>query len=403
MEAPDAAWVDSCLRRGTGSLPAWVPVTVKEGTVRVFRRAVAALACIAALLSLVDLPGAAARTDRHFLYVASPGIRNYVEYGGVGILVYDMDHGHKFVRRIPTFHVPAGEQAENIKGIAANARTGRIYISTPKRVASFDLATDELVWNRVYEGGADRLSLSPDGKILYVPSFEGPHWHAVDALTGDVLAKVVTNSGAHNTIYGLDGRRVYLAGLRSPVLAIADPKTHTVVGGVGPFSDAIRPFTVNAKQTLCFVNVNGLLGFEVGDIKSGRMLHRVEVTGYQKGPVKRHGCPSHGVGLTPDEREVWVADGANSMVHAFDATVMPPKQIASIAVRDQPGWITFSLDGRYAYPSTGEVVDVQSKKIIAALTDEESRIVQSEKVVEIVFDGTKARTNGDQFGIGRRH
>ena len=38
---------------------------------------------------------------------------------------------------------------------------------------------------------------------------------------------------------------------------------------------------------------------------------------------------------------------------------MPPKQVASIELRDQPGWITFSLDGRYAYPSTGEVIDTR--------------------------------------------
>ena len=84
------------------------------------------------------------------------------------------------------------------------------------------------MWNRQYPGGADRLALSPDGRLLYVPSFEGPHWHAVDAATGDIIAKVVTESGAHNTIYGPDGRQVYLAGLKSPILNIADPATHTV-------------------------------------------------------------------------------------------------------------------------------------------------------------------------------
>ena len=232
-----------------------------------------------------------------------------------------------------------------MKGIAANAQTGRIYVSTIRRVAAIDLLTDKVVWNRTYEGGSDRIALSPDGKMLYVPSLEGPHWHVVNAMTGDVLAKVVTDSGAHNTIYGPDGKHVYLAGLRSPILGIADPATHKVVGGVGPFSSAIRPFTINRAQTLCFVNVNGLLGFEVGDIKTGKMLHRVEVPGFDQGPIKRHGCPSHGIGLTPDEKELWVADGANSRLHMFDATVMPPKQVASIAVRDQPGWITFSLDG----------------------------------------------------------
>ena len=86
-----------------------------------------------------------------------------------------------------------------------------------------------MLWDKTYEGGCDRMAISPDGKILYVPSFEGPHWHVVDAATGDVIAKIVTGSGAHNTVYGPDGKRVYLAGLKSPLLTVADPTTHTVV------------------------------------------------------------------------------------------------------------------------------------------------------------------------------
>ncbi|MGH9311171.1 MAG: YncE family protein [Vicinamibacterales bacterium] len=361
-----------------------------------------ALGCgVMGLVALADRAGAVAEGERHLLYAAVPGIRNYVEYGGVGILVYDMDQGHRLLRRIPTFTLGPGERPENIKGIAANAQTGRLYITTPRRVVAFDLASEKIVWNRTYEGGADRPALSPDGKILYVPSFEGPHWLAVDAMSGDVLAKLVTNSGAHNTIYGPDGTRVYMAGLKSPNLAVADTKTHKVIGSVGPFSSAIRPFTINAKQTLCFVNVNGLLGFEVGDIKTGKMLHRVEVAGFEKGAVKRHGCPSHGVALTPDEKELWLSDGANARLHVFDATVMPPKQMATIGVRDQPGWITFSLDGRYAYPSTGEVIDTKSRQILTILQDEHGGTVQSEKVVEVVFSGGKPSRTGDQFGIGR--
>jgi DNA-binding beta-propeller fold protein YncE len=224
----------------------------------------------------------------------------------------------------------------------------------------------------------------------------------VDAATGAIRKTIVTDSGAHNTIYGPDGRHVYLAGLKSPLLAVADPATHTVVAKVGPFSNVIRPFTINAAQTLCFVNVNELLGFEVGDLKTGKMLHHVEVTGFAKGPVKRHGCPSHGVALTPDERELWLADGANNAVHVFDARAMPPHQVATVTLRDQPGWITFSLDGRHALPSTGEIIDTKTRKIVARLKDEMGRDVQSEKVVEVVFAGGKVVRVGDQFGIGRR-
>jgi DNA-binding beta-propeller fold protein YncE len=354
-------------------------------------------------LQLLLGPGttpAAEPAERHYLYVVCPGIRNLPEFGGAGILVFDMDNGHKFVKRIET---PASkvEKPENIKGVCACAATRRLYFTTLHKLYCVDLMTEKTLWEKELPGGTDRMAITPDGKWVYVPSFEGPTWNVVDGATGDHAATIETNSGAHNTVCALDGSHVYLAGLKSPILRVADPKTHKVVGTVGPFSDVIRPFTVNAAQTLCFVNVNKLLGFEIGDLKTGKMLHRVEVEGFKQGPVKRHGCPSHGVGLTPDEKEVWVCDAANSRVHVFDATVMPPKQKESIALREQPGWVTFSLDGRYAYPSTGEVIDTRTKKILIGLKDEKDREVHSEKMVEIVFkDGVPVR-NGDQFGVGR--
>ena len=169
----------------------------------------------------------------------------------------------------------------------------------------------------------------------------------------------------------------------------------------GSISAPIRPYTINGSQTLCFVNVNGLLGFEIGDITTGKVLQRVEVRGFKQGPVKRHGCPSHGIGLTPDEKEIWVTDGANCRLHVFDATVMPPQQLQSIELRDQPGWITFSINGRYAYPSTGDVIDTATRRIIAGLQDEHGIAVQSEKLLEIDFRGDRPCSTGNQFGIGQ--
>ncbi len=366
-----------------------------------YRSILSALCLLALLAAVPHSDPAVAEAEKHLLYVASPGIRNYVEYGGVGILVFDIANHHKFVKRIPTWDVAEGAKAENVKGVAANARTAKIYVSTPKRVAAFDLITEKKVWEKEYEGGCDRMALSPDGQILYVPSFEGPHWHVVDALTGEVIKRLEPNSGAHNTIYSLDGKRAYLAGLKSPLLRVTDTKTHTIAREIGPFSKPIRPFTINGAQTLVFVNVNELLGFEIGDLRTGKMLHRVEVAGVQKGPPKRHGCPSHGVGLTPDEKEVWVCDAFNERMHVFDNTVMPPKQTTSVKLREQPGWITFSLDGKIAYPSTGEVIDVKTKQIITALSDEVGRPVHSEKMVELVFAHGKPVRAGDQFGLGR--
>jgi 6-phosphogluconolactonase (cycloisomerase 2 family) len=358
-------------------------------------------AALTALIIALFCAPAFGQSEQRLLYVAEPGIRDYLEYGGHGVLVYDIDHGHKFVRRIPAQGVDKAGKPLNVKGICANAQTGRLYVSTTQTLTAFDLATDKVLWEKRYDGGCDRMSLSPDGKTMYVPSLEGAHWNVIDATSGDVITKIVPNSGAHNTIFGPDGKYVYLAGLKAPLLTVADATTNKAERTVGPFGAPIRPFTINGRQTLCFCNVNELLGFEVGDLVTGKVLHRVEVQGFKKGATKRHGCPSHGIGLTPDERELWLTDAHNSRLHVFDATVMPPKQVASIELRDQPGWITFGIDGRYAYPSTGDVIDVKSRKIVATLQDENRKDVQSEKLLEIDFAGDRPVRAGDQFGIGR--
>lgn len=354
------------------------------------------------LLTSVELSAQNKSGERRLLYVATPGIRNYLEFGGHGLLVFDIDDGHKLLKRIKTSGFDAQGKPLNVKGIVANAKTNRVYISTTQTLQSIDLLTEKILWEKPYEGGTDRMAIDPNGKFIYMPSLEKDHWHVLDAATGDIIKKLIPKSGAHNTIVGLDGKWAYLAGLKSPILNISDTGKHEITKTVGPFSNMIRPFTINGSQTLAYVNVNDLLGFEIGDIRTGKMLHRIEVTGFQKGPVKRHGCPSHGVGLTPDEKEVWVVDGHNQQVHVFDNTVMPPKQIASLPVREQPGWVTFSLDGKFAYPSTGEVFDVKTKKLITTLKDEKGGEVHSEKMLEIDFRNGKPIRTGDQFGLGRK-
>ena len=359
---------------------------------------------VPALVALMVFAGAARGgdgDDGRRLYVAVPGIRDYLEYGGHGLLVFDVDRGHRLVRRIASAGLKPEVKPDNVKGVCASAGTGRIYVGTTRTLACLDLTSEAILWEKSYEGGCDRMAISPDGATIYLPSFEKDHWNVVDAADGSVAARVVTHSGSHNTVIGLDGSRAYLAGLRSPFLTVVDARTHRPGRPVGPFSAPIRPFTVNGRQTLCFVNLNGLLGFEVGDIASGKVLHRVEVKGSEAGPVKRHGCPSHGIGLTPDEKELWVVDGHNKKVHIFDATAMPPRQVESLAVRDEPGWVTFSIDGRYAYPSTGEVIEVATRRTVATLADERGDPVMSEKMVEVDFAGGRPVRAGDQFGLGR--
>jgi DNA-binding beta-propeller fold protein YncE len=341
---------------------------------------------------------ATAETKR-YLYVAVPGIRDYLGYGGHGILVFDIDNDHRFVKRITTngFH-PDGSPS-NVKGVAVSVPLNSIYVSTIESLQRIDLTTDKIIWEKKFEGGCDRMSISPDGKTMYLPSLENTFWNVVDCATGQVIKKIEVNKRAHNTIYGPSGARVYLDDIASPWLYMADAKKHELVNKIGPFANFVRPFTINGKETLTYVTVDSLLGFEVGDLITGKKLAHVEVEGWEVGPVRRHGNPSHGIALTPDEKEIWLADGYNMRLHLF-STAPPYQQLTTIPLSDMPGWISFSIDGKFVYPSSGEVIEAKTRKIITRLQDEFHNNVSSEKMVEIDIGGNNSVRAGNQFGIG---
>src|SRR5438552_12918331 len=87
----------------------------------------------------------AAVEDGRYLYVVCPGIRNYLEFGGAGILVFDIDHGHKLVKRIPT-SASRDMKPDNIKGVCASVAGKRLYFTTTSKLYCVDLLTEETLW-----------------------------------------------------------------------------------------------------------------------------------------------------------------------------------------------------------------------------------------------------------------
>jgi len=206
-----------------------------------------------------------------------------LKWGGHGVLVFDINDKHHFVKRIRLdgYGEDKNRKVLNVKGVCASARTGRLYVSTLQQLLCVDLVTDKVLWQKTFDLGCDRMSILPDGKVIYLPSLENKCWYVVDADTGNEITRLVLNSKSHNTVVGLDGKRAYLAGLGSPYLAEVSTDNHTVETTVGKFGNFVRPFTINSDQTRVFANVNGLLGFEIGNLKSGKVLDRVEVKAFQ--------------------------------------------------------------------------------------------------------------------------
>src|ERR1041385_8284734 len=95
---------------------------------------------VAGLIEVVD-----AADERRLLYVAVPGIRDCLEYGGHGILVFDINAGHRFVRRLPSGGLDEKGHPLNVKGVCANVKTQRLYVSTLRTLMCFDLVSGKLL------------------------------------------------------------------------------------------------------------------------------------------------------------------------------------------------------------------------------------------------------------------
>src|SRR5690349_14878436 len=81
------------------------------------------------------------KADKKYLYVAVPGIRDYLGYGGHGILVFDMNNNHRFVKRIKTSGFHKSGKPSNVKGVAVSLPLNSIFISTLESLQRIDLST----------------------------------------------------------------------------------------------------------------------------------------------------------------------------------------------------------------------------------------------------------------------
>ncbi|MCI0627443.1 MAG: hypothetical protein L0387_38320 [Acidobacteria bacterium] len=347
-------------------------------------------------LSIVVMGFGQSPTKR-YLYMSTPDASQKEGRAGNGILIFDIDSGHKFVRRI---NIPIFE--EGIRGFTGNLKTHSVYFSTSnRRVGAFDLEKDQVVWEKTYEVGSDRSSITLDGKKIYVPTgwwdkAEDGGLLVVNAKNGELIKRIRVGPQAHNSFVSLDGRLVYLG--TQTMLTVFDTVNEKVIQQVKDVGEyGIFPYTVNSANTIAYVCLGKTVGFDVVDLKAGKVLHRV-VAGNE--PIRHR---THGAGLTPDETELWISDQEGKKLFIFDATKMPPQSKGHVELSIAGhGWVTFSLDGKYAYSHAPDIFDAKTKKLVGTFKDEQGNPVASSKFIEVHFRNAKVVQIGNEFGLGRK-
>lgn len=338
--------------------------------------------------------------DGRFLYAVNQAVA-----ARGSISVYDIGANHRLVKTIPTVR-----DVRDVKGVAASAATGRLYVAYRTRsglgmIYCLNVYDDAVVWSRVVAPGVDRLAIHPDGRLLYVPTWEGASAdfiNVLDAGTGDVVRKVYFSNHSHDAQFPLSGplfQETKAEDGSGEYLYLIDPQSYAV-SRVGPYAGILGPYAVDGASRYVVNNVTDLWGMQVADLKSGRIV----TARFPEHPPGKPGL-LHGIGWTPDEREVWQSGSADDP-HVYIWSMrdpMAPVLAERVGMKSRRGahWVTFDIQGKYAYvaPNKGsddatEIFDVHTHKPVGA-------IGSSEDMIEIDFADGKVSRVGDQYGVGR--
>src|ERR1035438_5134 len=96
--------------------------------------------------------GLHAPREKELIYVTLPGtLEGSWDQNGNGIVVLDAKNNYNFIKRIPTWDVPASRYPEQVAGVTASPVTQMIYVATRGRLGAFDLTTEKKVWENTYD------------------------------------------------------------------------------------------------------------------------------------------------------------------------------------------------------------------------------------------------------------
>lgn len=249
--------------------------------------------------------------------------------------------------------------------ISPDGRTLYVSRGYMKDVAAFDIATGRQLWATPVDAvRADHMTLTPDGKWLFVSALTESRVRKIDAANGQVAGSFVSGVYPHDNQVSADGKLVYntsLGNMQTPLAQRDSVETPNETSGYAyqfTIADAdtleirqrlrmpvgIRPWHFNPDGSAFYAQTSNHHGVAVFDFPSGRETHRLDL------PVKEgvtdadwdFEAPHHGLAITRDGALLCLAGRASDYVAIVRASAL--ELVGTIAVDDAPGWATLSPD-----------------------------------------------------------
>jgi len=256
-----------------------------------------------------------------------------------------------------------------INGDMPGSRAGNI--GTSGEIVAIDAATDKILWRMDMDGMTHHMSVSKDGKLMFVPYYDTWHLAVVDLDKREIIKKIFIGHGGHGTKLSADGKRLYVGSMMNDALIVIDTKKLEVIDRYN-FRDGVRPFCFPKDESVIYVQQSWLHGFIVVDPKT-REQKTVKLPDLDLGvpePVSYPHNVNHGIALKPGEKELWVNGSALDFVAVYSHPELEFK--TTIPVGKDPNSMKFNGDGSFIYISnrkedTLSIIDTSTYKEIKRL------------------------------------
>ena len=223
-------------------------------------------------------------------------------------------------------------------------------------------------------GRPNNISISKDGRRVYVGIVSAPGAvDVIDTTTLERVKSIPTKGGINNVYVTPDGAYVVAGSIAGRLMTVIDQKTEEPAWTL--FNEGVRPlaFETNPDGSTkrVFVQLSDFHGFAIVDFAQRKEVGRVELPNdvpadkVDKGPF--NGSPSHGIGVAPDGKTLWVTSRPNARAYAYSLPDL--KLLGAIDVAGRPDWVTFTPDSKQVYVATENtnsvvVIDVAARKEI---------------------------------------
>jgi len=242
-------------------------------------------------------------------------------------------------------------------------------IESENNLKTIDTATGRVVGLVPVGGKPNECAATPDGRYVGVPLRDRNAVDIIDTTLKKVVKELPVKE-PHNCFNSGSNSDLYVSSMGSNEIEGIDLRTMTYFAAI-PTGGIPRPYAVSGDEKTLYAALTNLHGFVIADIPKREVVRRVELP-----PAPPLDCPlevntpTHGLALTPDEKQLWVTSLADGGVYPYDLGAQ--KALPIIHVGKCPNWIAFSPDGKYCAVSNSDtndcsIIDVRAQREVARI------------------------------------